>query len=395
MEAKTGEEWRFRRKQSEAASKSAFAFKINRKLQQKEQTKLSYGYKDVAPYSKEVIVKITGGARSKKGIRNAIEYISEEWQKEIVDSNGIKYKSQREIESAINMLQENITIFSQTDLKKELKLTQNMVFSAPKVASVNKEDALRATIKALTEKYPDNYFVAAYHDETDNPHVHVALNINKDNGDRIDIRKEDLRDIREGYCRCLTEYGYEVKATRKYGTEFKEFKELTKENRNTYEVVDFGTESYKLDDRKTTNNYLVYRTANDKEVTIWGKELLDEITNNKIKIGDEVKIKKLGHTTVKVPVFSHDNATVIDWKDTKRNKWSIGKVGNNSVRLEQQFNKEVELDSLEQSTKQLKQKQEFDHEKKSLLNNEYKENFELKQESGYRYRKHFNSFMKW
>lgn len=64
MGVKVDEEWRFRKARSEKASKSAFAYKINGKLKSKEQLKMSYGYGGIVPYSREVILKITGGARA-------------------------------------------------------------------------------------------------------------------------------------------------------------------------------------------------------------------------------------------------------------------------------------------------------------------------------------------
>lgn len=106
MGVRTEDEWRFKRIKSETASKSAFAFKINSKLKLKKQSDASHGFsvRTPYPYSREVIVKITGGARSKKGIRNTVEYISEGWQEEIIDSNGIKYKIKEEMADAVGIL---------------------------------------------------------------------------------------------------------------------------------------------------------------------------------------------------------------------------------------------------------------------------------------------------
>lgn len=66
---------------------------------------------------------------------------------------------------------------------------------------------------------------------------------------------------------------------------------------------------------------MIYRTANNKEVIIWGKELLNELEDNNIKKGDQIKIT--GYDSVKVPTFDRDGKTIIDWKEAKRNKWCI------------------------------------------------------------------------
>jgi len=319
MGIKVEEEWRFKKIRSEQASKSAFAFKINSRLKQKSK---------ISCYSREVIVKITGGATSKKGIKNAIEYITKALQLELIDSEGIIYKSKEEIEIVAKTLQENVVTEINVDPSKEVNLTHNMMFSAPKIAKVKKEDALEAVRAVLKEKYPDNYFVMAYHNETKNPHVHVVLNINNDKGQRIDIKNKVFHEIRETFCKNLIELGCDVKATRKYSLKQKEYEEaISRENRNIYEVVNYGSSSYQLNKRNSKNNYLTYRTLNKsaKDITIWGAEITNEIARNNIKIGDSVKIKKVGQVNVKVPVYGNDGMTIESWKNTKRNCWNIDK----------------------------------------------------------------------
>jgi hypothetical protein len=379
MSVKVEEEWRFKKIKSETASKSAFSYKINKKL--KEGAKFSYGHGVGGVLSREVIVKITGGARNKQGIRGAVEYISKDWQENLIDSSGIRYKTKEEMEGIVKILQENVIQNAMFTSAKEVKLTHNITFSAPRIAEVSKEDALEAARKALSKKYPDNYFVMTYHADTKNPHVHAVLNIHKDNGERIDIRKKDLRDIREGFCQNLIEYGYDVKATRKYGFKNKKYEELmSSENRNIYEVVDFGSASYQLNKRNSKNNYLIYRTMNKgEEVKIWGKEIIEEVTRDNIKIGDLVKINKVGETKIKVPVYGKDGKTIEHWKDAKRNQWSIEKTTDNLVKIERKQFKGIVLDTPQQAAKHLEQKQRFEHEKKLYLNSSYKEKHELEQ----------------
>lgn len=264
-----------------------------------------------------------------------------------------------------------------------------MVFSAPRIADVKREDALEATAKVLKEKYPDNYFVMAYHDETKNSHVHVVLNIHKDDGKKIDIRKKDLRDLREGFCENLISYGYDVKATRKYGYKIKEFEELSSQkNKNTYEVVDFGTASYQLDKKNDKNSYLVYKTSNDKEVTIWGKELLDEVRRNDIKKGDLVTIKKTGQVDIKVPVYGDDSSTIISWRAAKRNQWKIEKAEADLKFSQADYPKEIKLDAPEQAAKQLAQREKFEHEKQMFLGLSPEEKLKLEVELRHKSPKH-------
>lgn len=379
MSVEVEKDWIYKKVRSESASRSAFAYKINKMIKEKARQDVSYGHGRIVGYSREVIVKVTGGARNKRGIKRGVEYISKEWKEELIDSNGIVYKTKEEMESAARLLQENVIENSMSRSGRGAKITHNITFSAPRIAEVRKEDGLEAARATIREKYPDNYFVMAYHVETKNPHVHVILNIHKDTGEKIDIRKQDLREIREGFCKNLTDYGYEVKATRKYGYKEEEYKELiTRENRNIYEIVDFGSASYQLDGRNQKSNYLKYKTTNEKEVTIWGASIIEEVIRNNIRIGDKVKINKMGEEKIKVPMYGKDDKTIERWKETKRNKWSIEKVTtDNVIKLGGEYHKEIKLDMPEQYKKQLAQKERFEEEKKLYLNPSYEKKYEL------------------
>ena len=385
MGVQVEDEWRLRKVRNERASKSAFAYKINRKLKEKASSKMSYGYGHAVPYSQEVIVKITGGARSKKGISGSIHYISKEGELELVDSNGIAYKTKEEVADAIGLLQEHTSVSTRNHNKKEQKLTQNIVFSSPCIAHVTKEDALKTVALTLKEKYSDNYFVMSYHNETKNSHVHVVLNIHNDIGTRINIRKKDLREIREGYCQHLVHLGYEVKATRKYDQELKNYHELSlRENKNIYEVVDFGTASYQFDKKNEKNGYLVYKTANNRQVKIWGKELLNQISQNNIQQGDLIKIKKVGHTIVKVPVYGDNSKTILFWKETKRNQWQIEKVDGQLHLSQVKHKQEIKLDTPQQAEKQWAQREKFNEERNVVLNKLNEKDYNLVEELKYK-----------
>ncbi|MDW3538470.1 relaxase/mobilization nuclease domain-containing protein, partial [Escherichia coli] len=81
--------------------------------------------------------------------------------------------------------------------EKAPNLVHNIVFSSPKIAGVSEKDALDSVEKLLKEKYPDNRFFLAYHtDKEHHPHVHALLRIPDNSGKRINIRKNDLRDMR-------------------------------------------------------------------------------------------------------------------------------------------------------------------------------------------------------
>lgn len=319
------EEWRYKRR-----GNTTFAHRIN----QIRKGNSSSGRKG----SREVFIKFTKGAKSRVGIRNAIKYISRDYKLELLDSDGLKQSSKEDIEDTIRFMQMN------ADLPQRygVDLTKSLTFSPPKIAGVTKEDTLESVRKTLTSMYPDNYFVMAYHTDTKNPHVHVIINVNKSDGTRIRISGDkDYDEMKKRFANNLKDYGYDVKATIKKEEISMEWKELTsKTNSNEYEVVEFGSGSYQLDKTKDRNNYLVYKTHNGKEVTVWGKEITSEIKKNDVRVGDKIKLKKIGFRDIKVPVYSKDGSEIVSWKNAKRNIWKIENLSRDiEVKLETDENK--------------------------------------------------------
>ncbi|WP_341763573.1 MobP1 family relaxase [Candidatus Tisiphia endosymbiont of Beris chalybata] len=371
------EEWRYKRrdsivqKKSFKSRKSAFVHKIN----QKRKGNTSSGKKG----SREVIIKFTEGAKSRAGIREAIKYISGKYALELYDSDGIYHRSKEDIEDTILRMQLN------ADLPEEygIELTKSLVFSPPRIAGISQEYAIESVGKTLTSMYPNNYFVLAYHKNTKNDHVHVVMNMDSNDGKRLQIKGRDFKEMRIKFAENLIVYGYDVKATIKPREISQEWKELTsKTNRNEYEVVEFGSSSYQLDKTKDRNNYLVYKTHNGKEVTVWGKEIIEEIKKNDVRVGDKIKLKKVGARDIKVPVYSKDGGEIVSWKNAKRNIWEIKNLSHDiAIRPETDENKfdAIRLDGTERQQMHMKSREEFNHEKNMLINWEYKQRFEEEQ----------------
>ena len=173
------------------ASKSTFAYKINR--QRKE------GVKGCARGSCEVIIKFTKGAKSRAGIREAIKYISREYKLELVDSDGITFKSKEDIDDIIHLIQMSADL--------PIELTKSLMLCPPRIAGISREDALESVRKTLTSMYPNNIFVMAYHKDTDNDHVHVVMNMDSNEGKRLKIKGKDYKEMRSKFAEHLIEYG--------------------------------------------------------------------------------------------------------------------------------------------------------------------------------------------
>ncbi|EBS5995502.1 relaxase/mobilization nuclease, partial [Salmonella enterica subsp. enterica serovar Stanley] len=106
--------------------------------------------------SREVMVKITGSSKTKRGIKNSINYITREGEITLRDNDGKEYhlNSNSERSDAYQYLSdpEDRLIYKDENAPN---LVHNIVFSSPKIAGVSEKDALDSVEKILKEKYPD------------------------------------------------------------------------------------------------------------------------------------------------------------------------------------------------------------------------------------------------
>ncbi|OKP21781.1 MobP1 family relaxase [Serratia fonticola] len=317
--------------------------------------------------SREVMVKITGNAKTAKGIKNSINYISRESELKLRDDEGREYEGGSDITDANDYMispEDRLRI----DDDKNPNISHNMMFNTNAVVGVSQEDMLDAVQNVIKEKYPDNRFIMAYHNDTDNPHVHVVMRIPDNSGVRINIRKADLRDLRSGFAQKLQDKGYNVKATHKHDFALKHnLKSEPDRTRDLYEVVDFGRTHFKNDPKNKRQNFIQLKTIKGgKEVTIWGTNLPGELLREKVNKGSVIKIKKEGETTVKVPLFDKQGE-VKGYKETKRNNWIIENKGVMGIDRHVNFNKVEVLSDPQRAIKQGMSIRQFQDAKMSIM----------------------------
>ncbi|MHB9502541.1 MobP1 family relaxase (plasmid) [Pseudomonas amygdali pv. morsprunorum] len=368
-------EWRVKRARADKASKSAFTFKVN---QHKKNNGKSTGAIRQLP-SKEMMVKITGSASTASGIKNAIDYMSHDGELSLYDDEGNEWNGPE----GLSELKDNLinsgaiapTANANEDADQLKKQTHNIVFSPPPSEKVSREELFDTVRETLKEKYPDNAFVMAYHDNTEKPHVHVVLKISDKNGQRMDIKKQDLRQLRTTMSLKLQGLGYNVKATHKRDFALKDhLKHGPERTRNLYEVVEFGSASYQFDKKNKRSNYITYKTLNgQKEVTVWGKTLLEEIEREKVEVGHVIKLKKEGAVAVEVPSYDK-NGEVQGYKTVKRNEWKIENTSiegpDRAVTMAENLekaDKKINLHTPERQKKQMKEKLQFTEVKEQVL----------------------------
>lgn len=142
-------EYRVKRKSSENGRKSAFAHKVknggknySRNVQERINRKGA---------SKEVVVKISGGAITRQGIRNSIDYMSRESELPVMSESGRVWTGDEILEAKEHMIDRaNDPQHVMNDKGKEnKKITQNIVFSPPVSAKVKPEDLLESVRKTM------------------------------------------------------------------------------------------------------------------------------------------------------------------------------------------------------------------------------------------------------
>lgn len=231
----------------------------------------------------EVVVKITSGSKNSQALSKHLDYISRDGNVELITSDFDKGA-------------------------KEKRHTINMVFSMKEHSTTPKEKLQQAAIIALKKSYPNNFFVLAFHADTDNPHCHICLKVADKNGKRINPKKADLANLRAEFAKALNELGVEAKATSKKQREVEINQEFSvKLNTNNklnqtpkikmhyYQIMDFGEANYQFStDKNAKKSYYVSYKTKKGITTIWGQDLERVIKENKVLRGEYARFKIVG-----------------------------------------------------------------------------------------------------
>src|SRR2546429_572962 len=166
----------------------------------------------------EVMIKVSGGARSLRGVRAHLDYIGREGEGVVETDDGAQLR-EKGFEKALVKdwdldLDEHRRHTQQAVAvaRKPPKLVHNMVFSMPKGTPPDKVHA--AVRKFATEKFAlQHRYAMALHTDQGHPHVHVVVKAVSEQGERLNIRKATLREWRQDFAQYLRDLGVEANAT--------------------------------------------------------------------------------------------------------------------------------------------------------------------------------------
>lgn len=289
----------------ENATKSTYNY--NKKNFQKKEYKNSY----------EVLVKITGNAKNFDSLSRHIDYVSRNGDVDLYLDEYIIMQG-KEGKNEVKEIFKNSGIPIETSPKKEIRQTVNIVFSMKDYINAPEDKMKTAVMQTLQQKYTDNFYAMAFHNDTDNPHCHVILKLADSYGKRINPRKNDLNEIRELFAKNLN--NLDVNA---YATINKKFtKDVIKDEKMHYhEVVDFGSANYKFNKTNKPSYYIKYKTKSGV-TTIWSDDLERLVKENNIRKGSYAKFKRTKQTPVNVEIQKRINGKIKTFtKTVHRSSW--------------------------------------------------------------------------
>jgi len=172
----------------------------------------------IRPGASQVVVKISGGGRGMLAIAAHMRYISRQGKPEVggrgeslelEDENGDKIAGAQAIKD-LHFEWRHAGSYVPDDTKR--REACNIVLSMP--AGTHARHVLDAARDFARETFEGHKYVFVLHEDTDSPHVHLAVKSERRDGRRLNPRKADLQRWRESFAAKLQDRGVNAIATR-------------------------------------------------------------------------------------------------------------------------------------------------------------------------------------
>ena len=157
----------------------------------------------------QVMVKVTGGGRGMGAIKAHMAYISKRGSLEVEDQEGERHKGREAIKDLAREWSHAGTHIPEVSHRRE---AFNIILSMPRKTEAA---VVRAAAREfMREEFKGYRYAMVLHEHQENPHVHVVVRAERDDGHRLNPRKADLHRWRERFAAALRSYGIEAAATR-------------------------------------------------------------------------------------------------------------------------------------------------------------------------------------
>jgi hypothetical protein len=166
----------------------------------------------------EVMVKISGGAKTTRGAEAHFQYISRHGELEVETDDGERLAGKDvaaklvedwdlDIDAGLNRWRA-----MERGGRRQTKLVHNIILSMP--SGTSPERLLAASRDFAREEFALKHrYAMVLHTDQAHPHVHLVVSAYNIEGTRLNIRKADLRRWREQFARHLRQHGIEANAT--------------------------------------------------------------------------------------------------------------------------------------------------------------------------------------
>jgi len=159
----------------------------------------------------EVVIKISGGGKGMRSIKNHFNYISRNGKLELEDQDGNKIRGREEIKDLRDEWKYGKFGISDQSTKKE---AFNIILSMP--PRTDREAVRMAASEFAQNEFRKNHqYVFVPHEDEKHPHVHLCVKARGFDGTRLNPRKADLQRWRECFADRLRGQGIEANATRR------------------------------------------------------------------------------------------------------------------------------------------------------------------------------------
>jgi hypothetical protein len=169
----------------------------------------------------EVVVKVSGGGTSAKGVVAHLNYLIRRREFEIETNDGKRVQGRASVKNLVEDWDldldaaESQSGYRGTPGRKPTKLVHNIVLSMP--AGTSPTGLLAASQAFAREQFAlKNRYAMVLHTDQPHPHVHLVVKAMGEQGQRLNIRKATLREWRSEFARHLRAEGIAANATDRF-----------------------------------------------------------------------------------------------------------------------------------------------------------------------------------
>lgn len=166
----------------------------------------------------EVMIKVTGGGRSASAVWRHLRYIDRRGGLELETDDGERLQAKGAEKALLEdwglalQEREGKVAYSGLPGRRPVKLVHNLMFSMPKGTPPKK---LLAAVRHFAQETfaLQHRYAMVLHTDQDHPHVHLVLKAVSEQGTRLNIRKETLRQWRREFAEALRAQGVTANAS--------------------------------------------------------------------------------------------------------------------------------------------------------------------------------------